>query len=77
MYGSETWTLNLQQARELHIFQQRPFRRILKVKWNHYMSNEEVLARTSVEDIEILLIRSRFHRLGHVCRMEDDLPVKS
>ena len=77
MYGSETWTLNYQQVRQLGTVQQRHLRRILKIKWDHYISNEEVLARACVEDIEILLVRSRLRWLGHVSRMEDDRPVKS
>ena len=31
----------------------------------------------SVEDIEILLVKSRLRWLGHVSRMEDNRPVKS
>ena len=31
----------------------------------------------SVEDMEILLVRSRLRWLGHVSRMEDNRPVKS
>ena len=77
MYDSETWTLNYQQVSQLHTVQQRRLRRILKIKWDHYISNEEVLARACVEDIEILLVRSRLRWLGHVSRMEDDRPVKS
>ena len=40
------------------------------------MSNEEALARARVDDIEILLVRSRLRWLGHVSRMEDNRPVK-
>ena len=47
------------------------------IKWGHYISNEELLARACVEDIEILSVRSRIRWLGHVARMEDDRPVKS
>ena len=77
MHGSETWTLNYQQVKQLRTDQQRHLRRILKIKCDHYISNEEVLARACVEDIEILLARSRLRWLGHVSRMEDDRPVKS
>lgn len=55
MYGSETWTLNYQQVRQLRTVQLRHLRRILKIKWDHYASNEEALARACVEDREILL----------------------
>lgn len=57
MYVSETRTLNYQQVRQLRTVQQH-LRRIVKIKWDHYISNEEVLARARVEDIEILLVRS-------------------
>ena len=50
---------------------------LFKIKWDHYISNEEALARACVEDIEILLVRSRLRWLGHVSRMEDNRPVKS
>ena len=45
--------------------------------WKHYISNEEALARACVEDIEILLVRSRLRWLGNVSRMEDNHPMKS
>ena len=38
MYGSETWTLNHQQVRQLRTVQQRHLRRILKIKWDHITS---------------------------------------
>ena len=50
MYGSETWTLNYRQVRQLRTVQQRHLRRILKIKWDHYISNEEALAKACVED---------------------------
>ena len=77
MYGSETWTLNYQQVRQLLTVQQRRLRSILKIELDHYISSEEVLTRACVEDIEILLVRSRLHWLGHVSRMEDYHLVKS
>ena len=42
-----------------------------------YISNEEVLARANVEDIEIILIRSWLRWLGHVSRMDNERPVKA
>ena len=42
----------------------------------YYVSNEEVLNRANVEDIEIILTRNRLRWLGHVSRKENDRPVK-
>ena len=43
MYGSETWTLYQHKVRQLRKIQQRHLRLILKIKWDHFISNEEVL----------------------------------
>ena len=41
------------------------------------MSNETVLDRSNVDDIEILLAQNRLRWLGHVCRMGNERTVKS
>ena len=43
----------------------------MKIKWDDYVSNEQVLSRANIDDIEILLAKSRLRWLGHVGRMED------
>ena len=70
MYGSETWTLYQQEIMQLHTIQQRHLRLILNI------SNEEVLRRADVEDMEVMLVRTRLRWLGYVCRMNNDKPVK-
>ena len=77
MYSSETWTLYRHNVNQLRTVQQRHLRKILRIKWDHYVSNEEVLRRANAEDIEVILVRNRLQWLGHVSRMDDDRPVKS
>ena len=67
-------TANISQLRTV---QQRYLRKILRIGWDDYVSNEEVLCRANVEDIEISLSRSRLRWLGHVTRMDDNRPVKA
>ena len=57
------------------MWEQRHLWKILKIKWNQYISNEEDLARASVEDIELKLFRSRLRWLGHASRTEDKRPA--
>ena len=76
MYGSETWTLYQHEVKQLRTIQQRHLRLILSIKWDDYISNEEALRRADVEDMEVKLVRTRLRWLGHVCRMEEDRPVK-
>ncbi len=77
VYGSETWTLYQHQVRKLRTIQQRHLRIILKIKWDHFVSNEEVLKRAGVEDIELKLVGNHLRWLGHICRMDDNRPVKA
>ena len=62
---------------QLRTVQQRHLRKILRIKWSDFVSNEEVLRQADAEDIEMTLIKSRLRWLGHVSRMDDDRPVKT
>ena len=72
LYGSETWTLYSQEVKQLRTIQQRHLRSILKNRWFDFVANEEVLAKSDVVDIEVLLAQSRLRWLGLVSRMEDN-----
>lgn len=50
-------------------------RSILKIRWDHYVTNDEVLDRATATDIEIILIRNRLRWTGHVARMPDEQPA--
>ena len=76
MYGSETWTPYQHEVKQLRAIQQRHLRLILNIKWDDYISYEEVLRRVDIEDMEVKLVRTHLRWLGHVCRMEEDRPVK-
>ena len=77
MYGSETWTLYQHQIRKLRTIQQQHLPLILKIKWDYFVSNEEVLKRAGIEDIELKLVGNRLRWLGHIRRMDDNRPVKA
>ncbi|XP_057296128.1 uncharacterized protein LOC130625064 [Hydractinia symbiolongicarpus] len=68
LYGNETWTLYHKNINQLRTVQQRHLRRILKIKWYDYVSNEDVLLSADFEDIELMLLRNRLRWLGHVSR---------
>ena len=77
MYGSETWTLYRHHIKLLRTIQQRQLRSILKIKWDHFITNDEVLDHAKSTDIEIILVRNRLRWMGHVARMPDVRPVKA
>ena len=77
LYGSEAWTLYQKNVKQLRTIQQRHLMSILSIKWNHFVSNEEVLERANVLHIEIKLLKNRLRWMGHICRMNDTRPVKA
>ena len=46
LYGSETWKMTKGDKRKLNTFQTKCLRRIMKIKWQEHISNEELLIRT-------------------------------
>ena len=48
LYGAENWGLYRKQMRLLERFPQRCLRSILGIKWQDYVSNEEVLKRANL-----------------------------
>ena len=51
--------------------QQQYLRSILNIRWDHFITNDEVLDLANTTDIEITLISSRLRWLGNVARMPD------
>ena len=73
VYGSETWILYRHQMKKLRTIQQRHLRPILKIKWDDYITNDEVLDRAVAGDIETYLSETDFAGWGMLydCRMMD------
>ena len=71
LYGAETWVLYQKQIRLLVWFHQRCLHFILGIKWQDYMSNEEVLKPASLLSIESILLQVQLSWACHVTRMED------
>ena len=68
LYGSKTWTLLTMQEKKVNTFHQRFLRHIFRIRWQHKITNEEVLRRTGLTTIYITLMsvpyvgRSRKHK---------------
>ena len=71
LYGAETLVLYQKQIRLLEWFYQCCLHSILGIKCQNYISNEEVLKKASLPNIESILLQVQLHLAGHVSRMED------
>ena len=77
LYGSKTWTLYRHHIKLLRTVQQRHLRSILKISWDPYITNDEILDCSKSAEIEITLIRNRLCWIGHVACVPDERPVKA
>ena len=58
LYSSETWPLYQKHVKQLRTIQKSQLRSRLSIKWDHFVSNEEVLERANVLDIDIKLLKN-------------------
>ena len=77
LYGAETWVLYRKQIRLLQRFYQCCLRSILGIKWQDYVSNEEVLKTAGLPSIESILLQVQLHWAGQVTRMENLIMPKA
>ena len=49
----------------------------MRIKWDHFITNDEVLQRADVDDMEVTLTRDRLRWIGHIARMDNARPVKA
>ena len=71
------WTLYCHHIKLLRTVQRRHLRSALKIKWDHYITNGEVLNRAKSADFEITLIKNRLRWIGRVARMPEGRPLKA
>ena len=48
----------------------------MRIKWDDFVSNEEVLRRSKTVDVEFILAQNRLRWLGHIARMDNSRTVK-
>lgn len=72
LYASESWTTYRSQIKLLERFHQKCLRHISNIKWQDKIPDTEVLEKTNIPSIEMLIFKARLRWTGHLVRMEDD-----
>nr|VZI37926.1 unnamed protein product [Spirometra erinaceieuropaei] len=72
LYGAETWTVYTRQARRLNHFHLSCLRRILRLKWQDRIPDTDVLERTGILSIYVILRQMQLRWSGHLVRMDDE-----
>ena len=72
LYSAEFYTLYPKHIRRLEAVQQRHLRRIMRIRWDDYIPNVEILRRAGLHSIEATLANSQLRWAGHVARMHEN-----
>ena len=73
----ETWTLLEADERRLEAFHMNCQRRILGIRWFHFVTNASVISQTGEEGLAIRICRRRLSIFGHVRRLPEATPAHS
>ena len=76
LFGAETWTLYQRHFVRLRRVQQRHLRAILRVPYTDRITNDQILDRAGVPDIELIVRKMQLRLACHVARMSDDRVLK-
>jgi len=77
LYACEMWTLTKADWKRLESFHLHCERRILGIKWFHFIKNAEVYTRSGLQSIQSIARRRCLSMSGHVVRMPDNVPAKA
>ena len=69
LYGSETWIVGKNEEKVVNAFETWCWRRTLKMKWTHGITNDEVFQRAKEERLLLKILKNRCHSwIGHTIR---------
>ena len=78
MYGCESWTVKKAERRRIDAFELWCWRRLLRVSWTAWRSNQFILKETSPGcSLEGLMLKLKLQYFGHLMRRVDSLEKDS
>ena len=64
LYGSETWTLRMNEIKRLEASEMWIWRRMLKISWTEHKTNDEVLELAEEQRTLMTTLRQRWKMVG-------------
>ena len=72
MYGCENWTVKKAECRRIDAFEVWCWRRLLRVPWTAWRSNQSILKEVSPEyPLEGLMLKLKLQYFGHLMQRVD------
>ena len=60
LYGSETWKMNKEDDKAVHVFHNRCLRKILRIRWQDHVSTKELLERAGMKPLSVEVMSRRW-----------------
>ena len=74
MYGCESWTIKKAEHRRIDTFELYCWRRLLRVPWTTWRSNQSIVKEISPEySLEGLMLKLKLQYFGHLMQRTDSL----
>ena len=74
MHGCESWTIKKAECQRIDDFELWCCRRLLRVPWTAWRSNQSVLTEINLEySLEGLMLKLKLQYFGHLMRRDDSL----
>ena len=78
MYGCEIWTTKKAECQRIDAFEQRCWRRLLRVPWTARRSNQSIVKEISPGcSLEGLMLKLKLQYFGHLIRRADSFEKTS
>ena len=72
IYGCESWTIKKSECRRIDTFELWRWRRLLRVTWTAWRSNQSILKEISPEySLEELMLKLKLQYFGHLMQRAD------
>jgi len=76
--AADTWTLKKADEKRLAAFEMRCYRRLLRIRWQYFQTNESIRRQRSRQHTIVDRVRRRKLELfGHTCRMPENRMLES
>ena len=73
MYGCESWTIKKGECRRIDVFELWCWRRLLRVPWTAWRSNQSILKISPGCSLEGPMLKLKLQYFGHLMRRADSL----
>ena len=75
LYNCSTWGLTKIDEQQLDTFHRKQLKRVLKIKYPHRISTNNLYERCNTKQISLEILKQRWQKFGHILRLDKETPA--